>query len=451
MTSAQPSTTGGRSSRGESRSRTPWLAFFLGIPLAVGVLALFHFGPWRDTVAQRYVRHPAEWAEVVMFCCAVTAFGCKLWWTFGERRAFRTPLLPAWDGHPIPVGESAGLLAQLGRLPPRLQKTFLVGRVSAVLQFLRDRGSAHELDDQLRTLSDNDALAQEASFTLTRFLIWAIPILGFLGTVLGITQAISGVTPEVLEKSLGSVTDGLALAFDATALGLALTMVTMFLSSVVERTEGGLLERVDQYADRQLAHRFERSAGPASEWTIALEANTRSLLRAMEQLVRRQAELWAEALAEADRRRAEAEERQGRVLAAALEKALERTLEVHARRLAAWEQQAVQLGSGVVERLAAQATAVCEAGREQQASVAKIVQGVAGQVQVLARLQEGEKQLLRLQETLGQNLTALAGAGTFEQAVHSLTAAIHLLTTRSTGLLPGGDNVRLGQRTGAAA
>src|SRR5207245_2533892 len=138
------------------------------------------------------------------------------------------------------------LLAGLNQLPRRLQNTLIVKRAAAVLDFLCSRGSAAELDDHLRTLADNDAVTLEGSYALTRFLTWAIPILGFLGTVLGITGAISGVTPEVLEQSLGTVTDGLALAFDATALALALTMLTMFLSFIVERTEQGVLEAVDR-------------------------------------------------------------------------------------------------------------------------------------------------------------------------------------------------------------
>ena len=40
---------------------------------------------------------------------------------------------------------------------------------------------------------------------------------------------------------------------------------------------------------------------------------------------------------------------------------------------------------------------------------------------------------MRLQETLARNLDSLAGAGSFEEAVHSLTAAVHLLTARAAG------------------
>src|SRR5205085_11744944 len=151
------------------------------------------------------------------------------------------------------------------------------------LDFLKNRGSARGLDDQLRALADNDALALDGSYSLTRFITWAIPILGFLGTVLGITKAISGVTPEVLEQSLSSVTDGLALAFDATALGLALTMVTMFAGFVVERAEQGVLEAVDRYAADQLAHRFERPGGGQGQALAAVQQNTRLVLEGLRQ------------------------------------------------------------------------------------------------------------------------------------------------------------------------
>ena len=61
-------------------------------------------------------------------------------------------------------------------------------------------GNANDLDDQLATLADNDAIALDASYAQTRFMIWAMPILGFLGTVLGITDAIANISPEQMEK-----------------------------------------------------------------------------------------------------------------------------------------------------------------------------------------------------------------------------------------------------------
>jgi biopolymer transport protein ExbB/TolQ len=342
---------------------------------------------------------------MLMFCCALGALGGKMWLQRREKTAFLHKLLPAWDGRPLPPAHALAALDLLQKLPRSVRQTWLARRVLLVLEFLKNRNSARELDDQLRALADNDALALESSYALTRFITWAIPILGFLGTVLGITGAISGVTPEVLEKSLSTVTDGLALAFDTTALGLALTMITMFLSFLVERAEQGTLEAVDTFVDRHLAHRFERNEAWPGDVGLARQVS-------------------------------DIMSRHAASLSAAVEVALERTLQAHAHRMGELEKQGIEQGARALERVAVQASAVCESGRQQQAALAQVIQGVSQQAQTLLRFQEMEKELLRLQHALHQNLAALAGAGAFEQAVHSLTAAIHLLTTRAAASSP---------------
>src|SRR5207302_5796695 len=137
-----------------------------------------------DKPVARYVQHDVECVEVILFCCAISALGTKLWNARRERAVCRRAALPAWDGQAAPVDRAPQLLAELGRLPRRLQSTYLACRATAILDFLCSRRSANDLDDQLRTLSDNDVGAMEGSYALTRFITWAIPILGFLGTVL---------------------------------------------------------------------------------------------------------------------------------------------------------------------------------------------------------------------------------------------------------------------------
>ena len=419
-----------------------------GVPLAAAILGLIHFTSIAHTEAARYVHNPVEWVEVLMFCCAASGLAAKVWQHGRERRAGRYELLPRWDGTPAPVAEAGKLLAGLNRLPAGLHRTWLVRRVGAVLDFLCRRGSAAELDDQLRALADTDAVALENSYSLIRFITWAIPILGFLGTVLGITMAISGVTPEKLETGLNQVTDGLAIAFDATALALGLTMLTMFLSFVVDRLEQGALEDVDRYVDRHLAHRFERAGGAGDDVLEVVRQNTQVLLRSSEELVRRQAEVWAGTIAEADSRRSVEEKRQQERFAGALEAALERTLKAHAVQVAALQKQAVEDSARLLERLAGLAETVRATGQEQQAGLRQVAEAVVAQAKVLGQLQAGEKHLLRLEQELNQNLTALAGAQAFEQALHSLTAAVHLLTSR----VPGEPRPsRLGTRPGPGA
>lgn len=420
----------GAADSGRRRPNTTLAAFLLGLPLAGAVLAVFHYGPLRDTAAYRYVEHAVENVEVVLFCCALGTLAAKLWTNRAERRAFAADVLPTWDGKPAPVDEAPQLLAHLRRLPRRWQNTYLARRVQAVLDFLCQRHSAADLDDQLRALADADVGALENSYALTRFITWAIPILGFLGTVLGITGAISGVKSDDLE--LGSVTGGLAYAFDATALALGITMITMFCSFLTERAEGGVLEEVDRFVDRELAHRFARAEADLGPLAGMMQQHTRAMLDAMQELVERQAEVWATTVAAVERRAAEGEAQQQRRLQTALETALDRGLQAHDQRLKATEQQALAASVRLMEEFGQVAVAVRNTGREQQESLVRVAEGLALQAATLTPLVQGEQHLVQLQTVLQQNLQTLTASGAFEEALHSLTAAIHLLTARAT-------------------
>lgn len=398
-------------------------AFVVGLPVAAGILWLVHRGPLQGTLAQRYVTHPVEYAEVVLFGCALGTLALKFLGWFAERAAFRANLVPPWDGKTVGVAEAVPLLAELEKRPQWLQTTYLGRRLANALDFLRCRGSATAFDDQLRTLADNDFLSLEASYGLTRFITWAIPILGFLGTVLGITEAIAGVTPEELERSLHTVTDGLALAFDTTALALLLTMTIMLFTFLMERLEQTVLENVDQLVERHLAHRFERAGTAGGEFLETVRQHSQVMLQATEQLVQKQVELWSKSLTEAGQQHAELHKDLRQGLTAALETVLETTLEAHARRLADLEKQAAQQNALLLEKLG---------------SLTRLTDRLAAQTEALAAIQDGETQLIRLQERLQQNLEALADAGAFQQAVHSLTAAMHLFTSQlSTVRRPG--------------
>jgi biopolymer transport protein ExbB/TolQ len=422
-----------RREAGRARAGTLLAALLLGVPLAAGALLWTRGGALDGSFLARYFVHPIEEAEVVLFCCALGALLAKLAGQLNEWRVRWVRLLPDWDGKPVPAAEAGKLLSGMDRLSGGVRRSYLARRVTAVLDFVHRRGSAAELDGHLRAQTEDDALALESSYGFVRFVTWAIPILGFLGTVVGITEAIAGVTPEVLEKSLSAVTDGLATAFDTTALALALTMAAMLLSFVVERQEQRTLESVDDYVDRHLAHRFERAGAEGNEVLEAVRLSTQVVVEASEQLVRQQAELWAKTLQEMDFRRTSEEQRQQERFAQALETALERTLDSHARQLAVMEEQCLQRLSGFLGELTALAAAIRDAGSEQRAALERVAEGVAGQARELGELRRGEEQLRRLQETLDDNLAVVAGSETLQEAVHTLSAVAHLLAARHPG------------------
>ncbi len=417
------------------------MAFLLGVPLGFGLLAAVHQTPLLETWLGRYLSHPVEMVTLMLFACATGALLSKFVGYLNELSAFQAELLPDWEGEPRSVDQASVFLEEVRQREWRLKNTFLGRRILSVLDFVESRKSANDLDDHLRGLADNDDIALENSYGLVRFITWAIPILGFLGTVLGITGAISGVTPEVLENDLSRGTDCLGTAFYTTAVSLALTMVTMFMSFVMERLEQGALEKVNDYADEQLAHRFERTGADSGEFVQALRKNTDILLQSTEQLIQRQVNLWSLSMQEAQRHWQETGNMQQAKITAGLEGALEKSLETHSQRLAQQEQTSRQASAEVGDQLQKLTEALDQSIGRQQTQMAKILEQVSAQAKTLSQLVESGAQLVQLQEVLHQNLQTLAGAGAFEQAVNSLTAAIHLLTTKtgnSTGNLPRG-------------
>jgi len=396
-----------------------WFTFLVGAPLGFGVLYLIENGPWQSETIQRYTHHLAEQAVVVLFFCCLCAFVAKLWGAAKERVTHAQKLLPSWDGKLIAASEVTQLQQSLNLVWDSAKSTYLGRRIANILNFVSSRGSADDLDDQMRTLSDNDAIALDGSYALTRFLIWAMPILGFLGTVLGITDAIANIDPAKLEKGgADNVTAGLTKAFDATALALGMTLIAMFLNSLLEKLEQNLLERVDQLVDDELAHRFERAQSTPS--------GTSALTPALQQLLEKQVSLWSGSMQKADERLTHA----GPQMAKALEQALDAALTRFGQRIVETEKKLLERQNSVLEGLVKLTATLKDTGRDHQVALARLTDAIGLSVEVLSKSRADEAQLLKLQESLSQNLSLLANSATFEQAVESLTAAIHLLTTR---------------------
>jgi biopolymer transport protein ExbB/TolQ len=369
---------------------------------------LIENGPWQNETLQRYVHHEAEQVVVVLFFCCIAALFAKFLLAGNERLAHARKLLPRWDDKPIAAAEVTQLQQSLNLAWDGVKSTYLGRRIANVLNFVASRGSANDLDDQLRTLSDNDAIALDGSYAQTRFIIWAMPILGFLGTVLGITDAIANISPAEMEKGAEGVSAGLTKAFDATALALSLTLVAMFLSSIVEKLEQSLLERVDQFVDAELAHRFVRTQAELAQPTA---------MPPLDLLIERQngqQEKWT----------------------AALEKALDAALTRFGQRIVETEKKLIERQNAVLDGLVKLASTLKETGREQQSTIARLTDAIGLSIEMISKSQANEAQLLRMQDSLSQNLALLANSATFEQAVESLTAAIHLLTTRVNPATP---------------
>lgn len=82
-----------------------------------------------------------------------------------------------------------------------------------------------------------------------RFAVWALPLLGFIGTVVGVARSIGGLEAVISATPGGDSSDGLLtvlgglrFAFDTTLLGLAAVIPVMVLQMILGGRESGVTE-----------------------------------------------------------------------------------------------------------------------------------------------------------------------------------------------------------------
>src|SRR5438270_1737358 len=115
-------------------------------------------------------------------------------------------------------------------------------------------------------------------FTLTRYILYLLPVIGFIGTVEGISKAlmnISRVLPMVKDldgfmSNLTSVTSALQIAFDSTLLALFLSAALMLVQTLVFRRSEDLLARVDRWVVEYLLPHFNSDAVPGGNLAEAM-------------------------------------------------------------------------------------------------------------------------------------------------------------------------------------
>lgn len=165
-----------------------------------------------------------------------------------ERTLLQAPELRAIYGAVRAVLRPDGMVA--GRFLPRLihrvvtqfQTTRSVDQANAVLNSSLDL-FLHEID--LR-------------YTMIRYVIWAIPALGFIGTVIGIALALAYAGSVDLQDPalLAGLTERLAVAFNTTMLALAMAMVLVLAQHLIQAAEERALNRVGQYCLDNLINRL---------------------------------------------------------------------------------------------------------------------------------------------------------------------------------------------------
>jgi len=399
-----------------------------GIALWITLYALIREGVIQHELVTRYLaNHPVEYIEMLLFFVGISALVIKAFGVITQFRGNRQVQLAPAPANGQKVDDAPGLIESLSQLPKKLHNTYLVRRLRDALGYVRAKQSAEDLDDQLKYLADVDADRQHESYALVRLVVWAIPILGFLGTVIGVTMAIANMSPEAFassdEGAVAGMTAGLAVAFDTTTVALSLSIVLMFAQFLVNKLETQLLETVDERAAEELTGRFVQFGTKTDPLVASVERMSARVAASTDTLVREQAKIWESTLAAAHQRWSQLTDTSGKQLEQCLTKALDQSLKTHAAELQKSEKAAAERNSQYVEQLRSALVQSAQVMKDQQTELVK-------QGQVMSRALEATGDIIKLEKALNENLNALSGATSFEDMVMSLSAAIHLLNSR---------------------
>ena len=153
---------------------------------------------------------------------------------------------------------------------PQLTQSVGLTRVARVMAMWINTVDFERVAQYAREQADLDAAVSDSSYRRNRLFIWAMPLLGFVGTVFGVAAGISGfaaflsgsnVTPEEIKNQVGSITEGLAVAFYCTLLGLVTAGLAAFPSLMAERKEEDALSEVEEYVQDRMVSKMPSGQG----------------------------------------------------------------------------------------------------------------------------------------------------------------------------------------------
>jgi biopolymer transport protein ExbB/TolQ len=218
-----------------------------------------------------YERGSIQFLTIYAFWFALGMLYFKFRMLQKERSAFELPYVKSFTAGRDVVG-SKTILAQHLLLEENLdvqqKDLLLINRINKGIKQLKISNTPAEVASVLSTVAATDSAIIDSSYVLIKFMIWIIPILGFLGTVIGMSQAIGSfnfvlqgikeVGFQGMQQGLGQVTAGLAVAFDTTFLALVLSAAINFGANVIQKREEDLLSDVEDFTTENIVNKLTK-------------------------------------------------------------------------------------------------------------------------------------------------------------------------------------------------
>jgi hypothetical protein len=247
----------------------PLLLLALAVVCAITIPLWQMYGvhiPGADNLSQ-----PDRLAKLLLGPEQIACYCCFIWACFillgrwrevrRQRRAFSMDLLPAEEGSRI-LPDDARLQIRRMEQVSRGSPFILVNMIRVALNKYIATRSGNAVSDAVRAQAEVDLGRLVATMSTVHYLVWAIPALGFIGTVRGLSGGLgmagnaSSMSADQFIREAGGF---LTVAFDCTLVALVLSVILMFLLHSVQRDEEALVIDCQQYCLDNLALRLYES------------------------------------------------------------------------------------------------------------------------------------------------------------------------------------------------
>ncbi len=242
------------------------LPFMIGLIMTTALLSLLYWAYRQDWHVGRmfFERGPVPFPIVLLACWCLGFIWVKRRKQIFQEQALKIVVVPSDPAYAITPETASVVLDTIYETVDSPRHFILFNRIENALANLKNMGRIGDVDEILKSQAENDENIIESSYTQIKGFIWAIPVLGFIGTVMGLSTAI-GSFGAILQKStefsqikggLQTVTGGLATAFDTTFIALVAALFIQILLNWIKQKDEALLDECTEYCMRNVIARL---------------------------------------------------------------------------------------------------------------------------------------------------------------------------------------------------
>lgn len=251
----------------------PWFAFFCAVVMTVFFYAVLY--PFRQFCSLQFVDMffpggaekrsciPIVTVFLTMWCLALLLIKNKK--IKVQKKILALEILPDARQFVLSPDNSAVIQERIDSQVYCAKGFIVLDRILKTLANLKNIGRISDVSSVLNDLALADEKYIEGTYTLPKGLIWAIPVTGFIGTVLGLSEAVGnfgkvisgGSDVGLLKQALSGVTGGLAVAFETTLIALAAALLLQLFMTVLMQKEEDLMNECADYCYRNIISKLK--------------------------------------------------------------------------------------------------------------------------------------------------------------------------------------------------